>query len=414
MTTSAFSVIAKPVGARCNLDCAYCFYVGKTEASRGCVSPVMSDQVLEALVRGYLAQDAPVVSFVWQGGEPTLAGLGFFRKVVALQQRYGGGRKVENTLQTNGVLLDAEWAAFLAEHGFLVGLSIDGPAQLHNRYRVDRGGKPTFAAVLRALDLLLRHSVQFNTLTVVHRQNAREPRQVYRFLKATGSRFLQFIPLVERVVPGTCADNRRLAGPGSACDARVASWSTGPAEWGRFLCSIFDEWVREDVGSVFVQLFDVALESWYMGQPRLCVFQETCGRALAVEQNGDVFACDHYVFPAHRRGNLLDRPLASLVEDDAQSAFGRGKLDLLPGECRECPVLFACRGGCPKDRFARSADGRHALNYLCAGYRAFFTHIEPYMRFMANELRHERPPANIMSALRTGAGWDAQVRHGKT
>jgi uncharacterized protein len=411
--TTAFHVMAKPTGPICNLDCRYCFYLEKERLYPGTSGWAMPEDVLETFVRDYIAaQDVPVVTFAWQGGEPTLLGLEFFRRVVELQRRYADGKRIENGFQTNGILLDDRWGAFLAEHEFLVGLSIDGPRELHDRHRVDRGGQPTFDRVMKGIDVLKRNGAAFNTLTVVHRENARAPLDVYRFLKEAGSGFLQFIPIVERLAPevdsgriSVNADRNssrndfagpHLAEPGLAGEGRVASWSVEPVEWGSFLCTIFDEWMRHDVGQVFVQFFDVALESWYRGEASLCIFTETCGRALAVEHSGDLYSCDHYVFPGFKLGNISATPIRDLVDSPAQRQFGDAKRDTLPGYCRRCDVRFACHGECPKNRFVRTPDGEPGLNYLCAGYKRFFSHIDPAMRFMANELAHERPPANVM------------------
>jgi uncharacterized protein len=391
--------MAKPTGPICNLDCRYCFYLEKERMYPGTSGWAMPDDVLETFVREYIAaQEVPVVTFAWQGGEPTLLGLDFFRRAVELQDRYAGGKRIENGFQTNGILVDDEWARFFAEHEFLVGLSIDGPRELHDRYRVDRGGKPTFDRVMKGIEALHRHGAAFNTLSVVHRENARRPRDVYRFLKEVGSGFLQFIPIVERL--GSDAAGPHLAEPGLSGEGRVSAWSVDAADWGAFLCDIFDEWVRADVGRVFVQMFDVALESWYRNEASLCIFSDTCGRALAIEHNGDLYSCDHYVFPPFRLGNVMRSPIADLVASARQRDFGLAKRDTLPGFCRACPVRFACHGECPKNRFIKTPDGEPGLNYLCAGYRRFFTHIDPVMRFMADELAHERPPANVMEWVR--------------
>ncbi|MBE3096336.1 MAG: anaerobic sulfatase maturase [Planctomycetes bacterium] len=399
-----FHLIAKPIGPLCNLDCGYCFYVEKHDlypARRTRADWTMSAEVLEVLIRDYIAaQPGPVVSFAWQGGEPTLLGVEFFERVVALQQRYAGTKRIENAIQTNGVLLDDRWGRFLAEHRFLVGISIDGPRDLHDRYRVDKGGAPSFDRVMRGLAVLKGHAVSFNTLTVVHRDNASSPLEVYRFLRDAGSRFLQFIPIVEREGPAGTGRSVGLVSPDHEEPARVTSWSVLPEQYGGFLCSIFDEWVRHDVGRVFVQAFDVALESW-VGHPQsVCVFTETCGAALAVEHNGDLYSCDHYVYPAHRLGSIMEQPLRSLVAAPAQAAFGAAKRDRLPGYCQRCDVRFACHGECPKHRFTRTPDGEEGLNYLCAGYKRFFAHITPAMVVMAAELANGRPPANVMAWTR--------------
>jgi uncharacterized protein len=383
----AFNVLAKPTGPICNLECRYCFYLEKERLYPGISSWAMPDEVLESFIRQYIAaQDGPLVSFAWQGGEPTLLGMDFFERVVELQRRYADGKQIENGFQTNGVLLDDRWGEFLARREFLVGLSIDGPKALNDRYRVNRGGQPTFDQVVRGRDVLRRHGVQFNTLCVVHRSNGEDPLGVYRFLRDEGSGFIQFIPLVERMGNGTAATRA----------------SVNPAQFGRFLCAVFDEWVRHDVGRVFVQTFDVALESWYQGWTSLCIFQPTCGRALAVEHNGDLYSCDHFVYPSHKLGNIFEAPLAALAGSEFQVAFGHAKEDALPRYCRECDVRFACHGECPKNRFAVTPDGEAGLNYLCAGYKMFFRHVDPYMRFMAGELGDERPPANVMAWVAAG------------
>lgn len=313
-----------------------------------------------------------------------------------LQKKYANGKRIENALQTNGVLLDDEWGSFLAERRFLVGVSIDGPRHLHDKYRVDKGGQPTFDRVMRGLGYLKKHKVEFNTLTVLQRHNSYHPLEVYRFLKELGSGFMQFIPIVERIAVAA-PDGLVLISPNAAVAAKVSPWSVEPLQFGRFLATIFDEWVRQDVGKYFVQIFDVALASWLGLEPALCVFRETCGSALAMEHNGDVYSCDHYVYPENKLGNIIDDPLLALVNSKQQRRFGTNKRDTLPRYCRECEVRFACTGECPKHRFHRTPDGEEGLNYLCRGYKFFFNHIDPYMKFMASEIRHERAPANVMA-----------------
>lgn len=402
-----FHVLAKPIGPICNLDCTYCFYLEKQNLFPADENFRMSDEVLESFIRQYIGQQtSPEINFAWQGGEPTLLGVEFFRKVVALQQRYGGGRKITNGLQTNGTLLNDEWAQFLAEHKFLVGLSLDGPRALHDAYRVDKRQKPTFDLVMRGLKVLQKYAVEFNTLTVVNRKNAQHPLEVYRFLKEVGSGFIQFIPLVERKVdPVARQQGFELAGPPRpeiSATPPVTAWSVVPKDYGHFLVSIFDEWVRKDVGKTFVQLFDVALGNW-MGLPgSLCVFSETCGQALALEHNGDLYACDHYVYPEFRLGNLLNQSLGERVASPQQRKFGQDKKDTLPRLCRACPVLFACHGECPKHRFARTPDNEPGLNYLCPAYKQFFTHIGPHMKHLSELLRQGRPALEIMDAIRGG------------
>ncbi|MGH9341271.1 MAG: anaerobic sulfatase-maturation protein [Acidobacteriota bacterium] len=396
-----FHILAKPIGPICNLDCKYCFYLEKENLYPGQSKWAMPEDVLESYIRQYIeAQQIPVISFAWQGGEPTLLGVDYFRKVVEFQKKHARGKGIENGFQTNGVLLDDKWGEFLAENNFLIGLSIDGPRHVHDRYRVDKGGLPTFDRVMRGIGYLKKHGVEFNTLTVVQRHNSRYPLEVYRFLKEVGSGFMQFIPIVERIADQANPNGLVLISPDSEERARVSEWSVEPLQYGKFLSAIFDEWVRQDVGRYFVQIFDVALESWFGGEASLCVFRETCGSALAIEHNGDLYSCDHYVYPENKLGNIIESPLDSLVNSTQQQKFGRDKRDTLPRYCRECEVRFACNGECPKHRFIRTPDGEEGLNYLCAGYKHFFRHIDPYMQFMAEELRRRRPPANVMAWTR--------------
>jgi uncharacterized protein len=393
-----FHIMSKPVGPICNLDCKYCYYLEKEKLYRDESKWAMPLDLLESYIRQYIeAQPVPTVSFAWQGGEPTLLGVDFFRNVVDLQKRYAGGKRIENAFQTNGVLLDDRWGEFLAESKFLVGLSVDGPRELHDHYRVDKGGQPTFDRVMRGLSYLKKHNVEFNTLTVVERHNADYPLRLYRFLKELGSRFMQFIPCVERIAESPGVDGLVLISPKVDGRARVTDWSVEPEQYGRFLSSIFDEWVRLDLGQVFVQLFDVALQSWVGLEPSVCFFRETCGAAMAIEHNGDLFSCDHYVYSENKLGNILEHPLESLVNSPQQKQFGLDKRDTLPRYCRQCEVRFACNGECPKHRFIRTPDGEEGLNYLCAGYKIFFKHVDPYMQFMAEELRQGRSPANVMA-----------------
>lgn len=402
-----FHVLAKPVGALCNLNCSYCFYLEKAQLYPQAGNFRMSPELLERYVQDYIAaQPGPVVSFAWQGGEPTLLGVDFFRRAVELQQRHAGGRQIENALQTNGVLLDDEWGEFLAAHRFLVGVSLDGPRELHDAYRVGKGGEPTFDRVMAGLATLRRHRVEFNTLTTVHRRNADFPLRVYRFLREIGSGFMQFIPIVERAAAADSTNGLWLAPPpdhedAAGLDAVVTPWSVRPADYGNFLTTIFDEWVQHDVGRVFVQQFDAALANW-AGEPAgVCIFSEKCGRALAVEHNGDVFSCDHYVYPAYKLGNLREQSLAALVDSPTQRQFGEAKAATLPRFCRECPVRFACHGECPKHRFLRTPHGEPGLNYLCAAYKKFFTHIDSAMSTMAALLDSQQAPAAIMQLPRS-------------
>ena len=398
-----FHVLTKPIGPICNLDCTYCFYLEKQSLYPEEKSWRMNDVVLESYIRQYIhSQPGPEVHFAWQGGEPTLLGVEFFQKAVALQKKHAGGKQIDNALQTNGTLLDDRWCEFLAANRFLVGLSIDGPRELHDRYRVDKGQKPTFDAVMRGLAFLKKHRVEFNTLTVVNRANSQEPLKVYRFLKEIGSGFLQFIPLVERLpasltaAPGlTFAEPPDPAHP-AGTTSPVTPESVEAGQYGEFLCGIFNEWVRQDVGKVFVQLFDVALGNWMGLGSSLCVFAEKCGSALAIEHNGDVYSCDHYVYPKFRLGNILNQRLGEMVRSGQQTRFGHDKRASLPQYCRSCEVRFACHGECPKHRFMTTPDGEPGLNYLCPAYKQFFHHIDPYMHTMGQLLNAGRAAADIM------------------
>ncbi len=399
--SEGYHVMAKPVGPICNLDCRYCFYLEKENLYGQKRDWAMPDEVLESYIRQYIdAHDSPELSFAWQGGEPTLLGVEYFRKIVSIQNKFANGKRIGNAFQTNGVLLDDEWGEFLAKNDFLIGLSIDGPAELHDYYRVDKGGAPSFDRVMRGLRYLKKHAVKFNTLTVVNRQNSQHPLRVYRFLKGIGSQFMQFIPVVERIAKAANPDGLVLISPNDARAAEVADWSVEPLQYGNFLCAIFDEWVRSDVGSHFVQIFDVALEMWMGMQASLCVFRPTCGSAMALEHNGDLYSCDHYVYPENKLGNIMESPLEALTASAQQRRFGLDKRDTLPQYCRECDVRFACNGECPKHRFISTPGGEPGLNYLCAGYKVFFHHIDGCMKFMANELRSERAPANVMNWIR--------------
>ncbi len=385
-----FHVMLKPRGAICNLACDYCYFLSKERLYPGSAF-YMSDETLEVFTRQYIeAQPSSEVTFGWQGGEPTLMGLDFFQRAVALQEKYRRPQmRIVNALQTNGTTLDDDWCQFFHAHSFLIGLSLDGPRELHDAYRHDKGGAPTFDRVLAGLARLKQHRVEFNILCTIHSANAPYPLEVYRFLRdEVGAQFIQFIPIVER-------DNNT----GDQTGEQVTARSVSGHQYGQFLNTIFDEWVRRDVGRVYVQLFDVALAAWLGERPGLCVFEETCGLGLALEHTGDVYACDHFVEPRHRLGNLPDSRLIDLVSSDRQRAFGQAKRDSLPRYCRDCPVYFVCHGGCPKDRLSKTPDGEPGLNYLCEGYRAFFTHIDRPMQFMADELRAHRPPANVMTVL---------------
>ncbi len=386
----AFHLLAKPTGAVCNLACQYCFFLSKEKLYPD--SPFrMTDEMLEEYIRQYVeAQRVPEASIAWQGGEPTLMGLDFFRRSVELVEKHKRPKMtIQHTMQTNGTLLDDEWCEFFKEHNFLIGISIDGPAEMHNAYRVDKGGNPSFDRVMRGLEFLKKRKVDFNILCTVHAANGDYPLEVYRFFRdELEAEFVQFIAIVVR-------DNETGFQEGKT----VTDRSVEPEQWGNFFIGVFDEWVRRDVGQTYVQFFDVALGNWVGAPPSLCVFSPTCGTALALEHNGDLYSCDHFVEPNYFLGNIAETHIMELVASDKQQKFGRDKLDTLPSYCQECDVLFACHGGCPKNRFVETPDGQPGLNYLCAGYKAFFHHIDQPMRIMADLLRQDRAPAEIMQIL---------------
>jgi uncharacterized protein len=407
-----FHIMTKPIGPICNLDCKYCFYLEKeklypADGEAGLEAFKMKPETLDNYIQQYIEQqDIPDINFAWQGGEPTLMGIDFFKRVVELQQKYcPPTKRISNAFQTNGTLLDDDWCAFFKQNSFLVGLSVDGPRHLHDLYRVNKGGKPTFDLVMRGRDFLKKHDVDFNTLTVVHRELAQHPLEVYNFLKEIGSGFMQFIPLVERL---GAAPNPPGKGPALADPpllkiltpyAQVTPWSVDPVDFGNFLCTIFDEWVRHDVGKFFIQLFDVQL-GIEMGMPAsLCVFAETCGKGLALEHNGDLYSCDHFVYPQYKLGNISTQSLGDMVNSEQQLQFGLDKQSTLPAYCQRCEVKQNCQGECPKHRFLLTPDGEPGLNYLCAGYKKFFNHMKPHMHTMRDLLRRRRAPAEIMQLL---------------
>jgi len=405
MNSHAFHIMTKPTGSLCNLDCTSCFYLQKEALYPGTKQWGMSDAVLKTYISQYIsAQRTEEVTFAWQGGEPMLLGIDFFRNAVRLQKELAGGKTIHNTFQTNGTLIDESWCRFFAEHHFLIGVSIDGPSDLHDRYRVLKGGQPTFGKVMHAVELLKEHKVQFNTLTCVSRSNEDEPLRVYNFLKSIGSGFMQFIPIVERYAQGRKEGQLLLAAPGPEHGSDVTEWSVGSLIYGKFLAAIFDEWVKKDVGRYYVQIFDVALEAWYGLQPGLCVFSEMCGNAMALEHNGDLYSCDHYVYPEYKLGNIRSELLQKMVESGKQTKFGIDKKMTLPKYCMGCDYRFACNGECPKHRFIKTPDGEEGLNYLCAGYKYFFGHIDAAMSLMVEELENDRPPANIMKMVKRDPG----------
>lgn len=393
-------VMAKAAGPRCNLACKYCYYLEKENLfgdGGGGRRLVMSDELLERFIRMYIeSQTTPQASFCWHGGEALMRPLSFYKRVVELQKRYAGGMAIENSIQTNGTLLTDEWCRFFRDNGWLVGVSIDGPEEFHDEYRRTRGGAPTFRKVMQGINLLKRHGVEWNALAVVNDFNGDYPLDFYRFFKEIECRYIQFTPIVERILPHV--DGRHLASLRDAADAPLADFSVSPQQWGDFLCAIFDEWVRNDVGRYFVQIFDATLANWVGAQPGVCTMARTCGHAGVMEHNGDVYSCDHFVFPEYKLGNIRTHTLVEMMFSERQQSFGADKYATLPRQCLDCRYLFACNGECPKNRFAVTADGEPGLNYLCEGYRRYFAHVAPYMDFMANELKAGRAPANVMTA----------------
>lgn len=393
--------MAKPTGPRCNLRCDYCFYLGKEQFFQERKHLLMTDEVLETYTRQYIkTNDAPELIFAWQGGEPTLMGLDFFRKAVALQKQYGKGRRITNTLQTNGILLNDEWCHFLAENCFLVGLSIDGPREIHDRFRKDRKGKPTFDRTMQALEQMKRHKVEFNVLACINRESAKRPREVYRFFKKHGIRFIQFIPVVERFMDQSGGkDNFRLARHDSLEEAAVTPWSVDSHGYGDFLIGVFDEWIRQDVGNIFIMNIEWTIASWVGAPQASCSHAARCGQALILEHNGDVYCCDHYMYPEYRIGNILTDDLTVMLTSEKQRAFGASKETSLTAACRNCDMLFACHGGCLKYRFAKSPEGEPGMNYLCQGAKRYFGHVDKTMNTMAEFIKRGIPVSKIMELV---------------
>ena len=402
---TAFSTMIKPVGSACNLDCDYCYYLGKAELY-GNHQPKMSDELLERYISQYIeAVQVPVVTFCWHGGEPLLAGLEFFEKAVALQNKYRGNKQIENSLQTNGLLLTPEWCDFFRKNNFLIGISLDGPKDIHDAYRHDRGGHPTFDRVIRAVEMMAIHGVEYNTLSTINDRCAGQGKRVYEFMRSV-SRFMQFLPVVEMVEGANRqkVSKRAAIVPPGTSGAQVAPWSITPKAFGRFMCDIFDEWVIRDVGERFGQLFDITLAQWCGVQPSLCSFCPTCGDGLVVEHNGDVYMCDHFVYPEYCLGNIGKAHLKDLQRNPALFRFGIEKRNSLPSDCRKCEYLFACRGECPKHRFATTRRGESGLNTLCEGYKLFFSYTAPYMEQMRNLLAQGQEASLIIPWARQKRG----------
>lgn len=395
--SSPFHVTAKPAGARCNLRCRYCYYLEKSELYGDCRSHLMDDSLTEMFIRDYIrVQPSQEVVFTWHGGEALLRDLDYYRRIVKWQEKYADGHTITNSLQTNGTLLNDEWCRFLRKNNWLTGISIDGPQHLHDKYRLTTAGKGSFREVMRGVELLEKHGVEWNALAAINSYNADYPDEFYDFFRSIGCRYIQFTPVVERLLEGGS-----LA---SATDAQtdVTDFSVRPKQWGRFICRVFDRWVRDDVGRIFVQLFDAMLANWVGVMPGVCTMAPTCGHAVALEFNGDLYCCDHFVFPQYLLGNLKEKTFDDMMLGSKQRNFGLDKKRMLADKCRACEYLFACNGECPRNRFVTTANEHLKLNYLCNGYHAFFEHITPAMEYMKREYMNGRPPANIMKALRSG------------
>jgi len=394
---SPIYLMAKPAGSLCNLACEYCYYLekGKIYEKEDARSKIMSDEMLERFIEQYIeAQTMPSVLFTWHGGETLMRPISFYQRVLQLQQRYAHGRHIDNCIQTNGVLLNDEWCRFFRDNRFLVGVSIDGPEEFHDEFRRDKQGRPSFQRVMRGIRLLQKHGVEWNALAVVNDFNGDYPLEFYHFFKEIDCHYIQFTPIVERTVKR--ADGLTLA-PGMQEGGQLTDFSVTPQQWGNFLCTIFDEWVKHDVGNYYVQIFDATLANWASVEPGLCSLSSMCGHAGVIEHNGDIYSCDHFVYPEHRLGNLREKTVVEMMYGEQQQQFARMKTQQLPRQCRECQYLFACHGECPKNRFVRDRYGNPGLNYLCRGYHRFFQHAAPYMDFMKAELDAGRPPANVMT-----------------
>lgn len=400
-------MMAKPSGSLCNLACKYCYYLEKSNLYNECQQQIMSDTLLEKFIDEYItSQTMSNVLFTWHGGEPLMRPLSFYKRVIQLQKQYARGRNIDNCIQTNGTLLTDEWCEFLHDNNWLVGISIDGPQEFHDEYRRNKQGAPSFQKVMRGINLLKKHGVDWNAMAVVNDYNGDYPLEFYHFFKNIGCHYLQFSPIVERYIHHE--DGRNLASvkeniindkESAAQPSGLTEFSITPEQWGNFLCAIFDEWVRNDVGEYYVQLFDATLANWAGVAPGVCSLAKNCGHAGVIEFNGDVYSCDHFVFPEYKLGNIKDNSLVEMMYSDRQKNFGLSKSSTLPRQCQKCKYLFACNGECPKNRFATTVDGEPGLNYLCKGYHQFFEHVTPYMDYMKRELDAKRAPANIMQAI---------------
>ena len=392
-------VMLKPAGAHCNLACKYCYYLEKNNLYQNSHHHLMSDEMLEQFTREYIeAQTMPQVLFTWHGGEPLMRSIDFYKKALALQKKYAHGKQIDNVIQTNGTLLTDEWCEFFAQNHWLVGISIDGPQEYHDHYRVTPAGKPSWEKVMQGIQLLKKHRVEWNAMAVVNAYNAEHPLEFYHFFRDNGCQYLQFTPIVERLTEHE--DGRTLASLADDREIPLADASVTPQQWGNFLCTIFDDWVRHDVGKTFVEIFDCTLANWMGVLPGICAYSKECGHAGVMEHNGDVYSCDHFVFPEYKLGNIRDQSLIDMLYGEKQQAFSRLKHTSLPRQCKECDMEFACHGECPKNRFEKDKYGEPGLNYLCQGYYQYYSHVAPYMDFMKRELLAQRPPANIMNVLK--------------
>ena len=389
-------VMLKPAGAHCNLACKYCYYLEKNNLYQNSHRHLMTDEMLEQFTREYIeAQTMPQVLFTWHGGEPLMRSIDFYKKALALQKKYANGKQIDNVIQTNGTLLTDEWCEFFAKNHWLVGISIDGPQEYHDHYRVTPAEKPSWEKVMQGIQLLKKHRVEWNAMAVVNAYNAEHPLEFYHFFRDNGCQYLQFTPIVERLTEHE--DGRTLASLADDREIPLADASVTPQQWGNFLCTIFDDWVRHDVGKTFVEIFDCTLANWMGVPPGICAYSKECGHAGVMEHNGDVYSCDHFVFPEYKLGNIRDQSLIDMLYGEKQQAFSRLKHTSLPRQCKECDMEFACHGECPKNRFEKDKYGEPGLNYLCQGYYQYYSHVAPYMDFMKRELLAQRPPANIMN-----------------
>lgn len=392
-------VMLKPAGAHCNLACKYCYYLEKNNLYQNSHRHLMSDEMLEQFTREYIeAQTMPQVLFTWHGGEPLMRSIDFYKKALALQKKYAHGKQIDNVIQTNGTLLTDEWCEFFAKNHWLVGISIDGPQEYHDHYRVTPAGKPSWEKVMQGISLLKKHRVEWNAMAVVNAYNAEHPLEFYHFFRDNGCQYLQFTPIVERLTKHE--DGRTLASLADDREIPLADASVTPQQWGNFLCTIFDDWVRHDVGKTFVEIFDCTLANWMGVLPGICAYSKECGHAGVMEHNGDVYSCDHFVFPEYKLGNIRNQSLIDMLYGEKQQVFSRLKHTSLPRQCKECDMEFACHGECPKNRFEKDKYGEPGLNYLCQGYYQYYSHVAPYMDFMKRELLAQRPPANIMNVLK--------------